>query len=121
MEIQGTIKMIGATKKVSEKFTKRDLRITTDGDYPQVIEVQFTQDKCAILDKFKVGEQVSISINIRGREWPNPKDGELKCFNTIEGWKIDYAGKHANDIQGAAEMINRKISEDDLGDLPFYL
>lgn len=118
MEISGTIKMIGDTKKVSEKFTKRDLRIVTDGDYPQIIEVQFTQDKCAVLVKYKTGEQVTISINIRGREWKSP-NGEVKCFNTIEGWKIDYAGKHADDIQGVADMINRKIAEDEDDGLPF--
>lgn len=117
MEIQGVIKLIGSTNKISDKFSKRDLRITTEGDYPQTIEVQFVNDKCAVLDKFKVGEQVSVSINLRGREWTNPKDGEVKCFNTIEGWKIDYAGKHADDIQGAAHEAGSIKDEDDI--LPF--
>ena len=116
MEIQGTIKMIGTINKVSDKFSKRDLRIVTDGDYPQTLEIQFVNDKCTVLDKYKAGEIVSVAINLKGREWTNPKDGEVKCFNTIEGWKIDYAGKHADSIQGAEFEDNYR---GDIGDLEF--
>jgi len=116
MEISGTIKTIGSTNKISDKFSKRDLRIVTEGDYPQTIEIQFVNDKCAVLDKFKAGEIVSIAINIKGREWTNPKGGEVKCFNTIEGWKIDYAGQHADSIQGEKHQAS---IQDESDDLPF--
>lgn len=119
MEIQGSIKMIGQTVQVSDKFQKRELVIVTNEKYPQSILIEFNQDACGLLDSYSVGSNVVVNINLRGRSWTNPKDGLERHFNTIQGWKIDYAGKHAADIQGAAEMINRKIVEDDSGGLPF--
>ncbi len=119
MEISGSIKMIGQTVQVSDKFSKRELVIVTSEKYPQSILVEFNQDACGLLDSYSVGSEVIVNINIRGREWVNPKDGQVKYFNTIQGWKIDYAGKHATDLQGAADMINKKIVSDGDDDLPF--
>lgn len=88
MEILGTLKMVGETVDVgSSGFQKRDCVVTTDEQYPQHILVQFVQDKCNLLSNYKVGDKVNIGINLRGREWVNPK-GETVYFNTIQGWKI---------------------------------
>jgi len=90
MEIQGKIKMIDTTKEVgTSNFKKRDIVVTTDEQYPQDILVQFVQDKCEILDKFKVGESVTISFNLRGRMWTDPTGKEV-YFNTIQGWLIKH-------------------------------
>lgn len=88
MEVTGKLKMIGETVDVGTSgFQKRDCVVTTDEQYPQHILVQFVQDKCNLLANFKVGEEVRIDINLKGREWVN-KDGETVYFNTIQGWKI---------------------------------
>jgi hypothetical protein len=87
MEIKGQVKRILDTKIVSEKFKNRALHVETAGQYPKTIEVIFMQDKTAILDSYKVGDVVTIGINLNGREWTNPQ-GEIKVFNTVEGWKI---------------------------------
>ena len=89
MEVKGTIKVIFPTETVSQKFKKRDIVITTDEQYPQDISVQFVQDKTSILDKYKVGQSVTIGINLRGRSWQSPQ-GEVKYFNTINGWAINH-------------------------------
>jgi len=95
MEVAGKVKLIDTTKEVGTAgFKKRDIVVTTDEQYPQHILVQFVQDKCDVLDKFKVGENVVISINLRGREWTNPQ-GETVYFNTIQGWMI----KHGEQVQ----------------------
>lgn len=89
MEIQGRIKTIFATETVGQNgFQKRDLVITTDGQYPQDIIIQFAQGNCAVLDRFQVGQMVKIHFNLQGREWTSPQ-GEVKYFNTVVGWKID--------------------------------
>ena len=87
MEVKGNIKVINDTQVISDKFSKREFVVTTNDTYPQDILIQLTQDKCGLLDIFKVGQNVEVSINLRGREWTSPK-GEVKYFNTIEGWKI---------------------------------
>jgi hypothetical protein len=73
---------------VSPTFKKRELVVTTEEQYPQHIMVEFTQDKCDLLDSYQVGEPVKVSINLRGREWVSPQ-GETKYFNSIQGWRIE--------------------------------
>ena len=89
MEIQGRIKVIFATESVGQNgFQKRDLVITTDGQYPQDIIIQFAQGNCALLDNLQIGQIVKIHFNLQGREWTSPQ-GEVKYFNTVVGWKIE--------------------------------
>ena len=89
MEIQGRIKVIFATETVGQNgFQKRDLVITTDGQYPQDIIIQFAQGNCALLDNLQIGQIVKIHFNLQGREWTN-QQGEVKYFNTVVGWKIE--------------------------------
>ena len=89
MEVTGSIKMIDETKSFgSNGFRKREVVVTTEEQYPQHIMIEFTQDKCDLLNSYTVGEPVRISINLRGREWVNPQ-GETKYFNSIQGWRIE--------------------------------
>lgn len=89
MEIQGRIKVIFATESVGQNgFQKRDVVITTDGQYPQDIIIQFAQGNCALLDNLQIGQIVKVHFNLQGREWTSPQ-GEVKYFNTVLGWKIE--------------------------------
>lgn len=125
MEVTGRVKMVEQTKEVgSSGFRKRDIVVTTDEQYPQHISVQFVQDKCDLLDAYKVGDNVKVDINLRGREWTNPQ-GETVYFNTIQGWRI---GKLQGDApaQGVPPMPTAQtfapadnFKEEDHDDLPF--
>ncbi len=89
MEVQGKIKVIGETQTFgSNGFRKREVVVTTAEQYPQSIMVEFVQDKTDLLNNFAIGQDVKISINLRGREWTNPQ-GEVKYFNSIQGWRIE--------------------------------
>jgi translation initiation factor IF-3 len=89
MEVVGKVRMVDTTKEVgSNGFKKRDIVVTTEEQYPQHISIQFVQDKTSLLDSFKPGDNVKVSINLKGREWVNPQ-GETVYFNTIQGWKIE--------------------------------
>lgn len=91
MEVVGKIKLVGATQEIGAKgFRKRELVITTTEDYPQMLMIEFTQDKVDLLNNFSQGQSVKVAINLRGREWINPQ-GEAKYFNSLQGWKIDNA------------------------------
>jgi len=111
MQIEGKIKLVNATQVVSDKFSKRTLVVVTSDTYPQEIEIQFTQDKCSLLDGLQIGQDVTIGVNLRGRMWTNPQ-GEDKYFNTIEGWKIDKVG-----FQQSAPSVQPSIEVED--DMPF--
>lgn len=89
MEVQGKIKQIGETQTFgSNGFRKRELVITTEEQYPQFLLIEFVQDKTDLLNNYQVGQNVKVSINLRGREWVNPQ-GETKYFNSIQGWRIE--------------------------------
>jgi len=89
MEVNGKIKVLGDVATFGDNgFKKREIVVTTDDQYPQEILIEFVQDKCEVLDKYKVGDDVKVSINLRGREWINP-EGVAKYFNAIQGWRIE--------------------------------
>ncbi len=89
MEVQGKIKKIDETKTYgSNGFRKREMVVTTQEQYPQHLLIEFIQDKCDLLNNFQVGQEVKVSVNLRGREWVSPQ-GETKYFNSINGWRIE--------------------------------
>jgi hypothetical protein len=93
--ITGTIKVLGKTQDVSEKFRKREVVITeAGGQYPQHIPVEFTQDGCALLDSYKQGEEVTVSCFVNGREWTG-RDGVTKHFLSLKGNRIERSGANA--------------------------
>ena len=125
MEIQGKLKKIDETKTFGNNgFRKREVVITTEEQYPQQILVEFIQDKCDLLNSYKVGQDVKISINIRGREWTNPQ-GEVKYFNSIQGWRIEnlQAEQGNADMPPVPPMDSFEpadnINDEDHDDLPF--
>ena len=70
MEVSGQLKMKASTQVVSDKFSKRDFVLATDlsTPYPQFVSFQVTQDKCAVLDGYNVGDEIKVHFNLRGRE-----------------------------------------------------
>jgi translation initiation factor IF-3 len=89
MELTGKIKVLKETQNIgSNGFRKREVVITTEDQYPQDILVEFIQDKCDLLNKYAIGQEVKININLRGREWIN-SEGVAKYFNAIQGWRIE--------------------------------
>lgn len=121
MELIGKIKVIKEVNQVSEKYKKRELVVTTDEQYPQSILVEFAQDKCDLLNNFKVGQEVKIGINLRGREWINPQ-GEAKYFNTIQGWSIfDSQSKPKEKVQDHKNVTPVNFTGEKEDDLPFQI
>ena len=127
-QLKGTIKIIKETRKVSDKFSVREFVVTEGtGMYPQDIMFQAAQDKYAMLDAFNENDQVTVSFNLRGREWTSPQ-GEVKYFNTLDAWRIekDAQGMPAGgpsdmgDLSSSAPAAPTASTEPEAGDdLPF--
>ena len=82
-DLTGKIKLIQDVKKFDSGFTKREMVvIVEDGKYPQEINLEFVQDKIALLDALQPGQEVTVSFDIRGREYNG------RYFNNLQGWKI---------------------------------
>ena len=123
--IQGTIYKIGTKEVKSEKFSKRDLILEViEGEYKQYLSIQFSNSKCDLLDSFNIGSKVSVSINLKGRLWTG-NDNIEKCFNTLEGWKIEAftaEKKPLGNIEAAFQEESIKMmaeDDDEFEGLPF--
>ncbi len=125
MEVQGSIKVIGEVQEISATFKKRELVVSTDEQYPQTLSIEFIQDKTDLLNKFEVGQNVKVGINLRGREWENPQTKEIKYFNSIQGWRIELL-ENSNSDDDLPPLDNlspfepaSETNDEDLDDLPF--
>jgi hypothetical protein len=122
MEIKGKVHEIGALQQVSETFKKRDLIIeyAENPTYPEYIRFEALQDKTSLFDSLKVGDDVEVSFNLRGRPWTD-KTGKVSYFNSMVVWRINTlsnsnAGGSVPDYAPPVDLSN-KPGEDD--DLPF--
>ncbi|OCB76888.1 DUF3127 domain-containing protein [Flavobacterium crassostreae] len=123
MEVTGKIKVVNPEQQISASFKKRELVVTTEEQYPQHIMIEFTQDKCDLLNNYTIGEPVKVSINLRGREWVNPQ-GETKYFNSIQGWRIEKLVNEQPTPQAPMPAAPTfapatNLNEDEPDDLPF--
>lgn len=126
VSITGTIKVLGQTQQVSEKFSKREVVITeAGGQYPQHIPVEFAQDRCAVLDGYKAGEEVTVTCYVNGREWTG-KDSVTKHFLSLRGDRIERSGTSGGSTSGGYQAAPPPTSADmppvggaDDDDLPF--
>ena len=114
MEITGKIKQVGDVEHVSEKFQKRLVVIETDEQYPQVLAIEFVQDKVDLPDGYGAGDLVTVGINLRGREWNG------KFFTNLQGWRITgdtVEVDTSREVELVKEHLGGEVIKDD--DLPF--
>ena len=93
MEITGKIKLIGETETVGSAgtFKKRLIVISTEEQFVQHVPIDFVQDKTSVLDKYQVGEEVKVSVNVRGNEYNG------KYYVSLNGWKIERLSPATDD------------------------
>jgi hypothetical protein len=93
-DLTGKIKLIQEAKTFDSGFTKREMVvIVEDGKYPQEINLEFVQDKVALLESLQIGQEVTVSFDIRGREYNG------RYFNNLQGWKIVAVGDQTTTTQ----------------------
>ena len=83
MEIKGKVFLVGETETIGTKdFKKRLLVVETDEQYSQKIPIDFVQDKVTLLDFITTGQEVVVSVNVRGNEYNG------KYYVGLQGWQI---------------------------------
>ena len=115
MNIKGKLVEIFDTVQITETFKKREFIIqdNKNPEYPEFVKVELIQDKVSLLDDLKVGDEINVLINIKGRKWED-KEGNIKYFNSIQGWKIETENEGINQ-----ENSEDEINQDSEEDLPF--
>jgi len=120
LQVKGKLKLKGSEQVINDRFRKREFVLTDDSSqYPQYISFQLTQDKCTLIDNVNPGDEITVSFNLRGREWKSPQ-GEIKYFNSLEAWKIDKGSAAQSSEKHFEEIPEQTFKQSDSSDdLPF--
>lgn len=85
-EIAGTIKKIFDPQTFGSGFNKREFVLTIEsGRFPQDIKFECVKDKVDLLARLQPGAKVTVSFDLRGREWKE------NYYVNLNAWKITAA------------------------------
>ena len=122
LDITGRLHKVFDTEQKTESFKAREFVIETQGEYPQFVKFQLTQDRCDLIENYKEGDGLKVHFDLRGREWQG------KYFTNLNAWKIESEGdmsrpasdeNFSQDVPQASAPESNIDSREDLDDLPF--
>ncbi len=118
-EIKGLVHEIPSPNQVSEKLKKQELIIeyADNPQYPEFIKFEAINDKCDLIAPLRVGDEVEVHFNYRGRPWTD-KTGKKSYFNSLQLWKVSVLSKVAGGAPKASKPADISSAPED-DDLPF--
>jgi uncharacterized protein (UPF0333 family) len=119
LEVTGKLVEVFPAQQVTEKFKKREFVIETEENYPQHVKLQLNQDKCGLIEDYKMGETLKVSFNLSGRPFTR-KTGEKDYITNIVAWKIERVGANSASASAPAPVsfdVNANAGAEE--DLPF--
>lgn len=101
-QISGRLAAIGQTVQIPSKtggnpFLKREFLLDATihdpytgerSQYENIVPLEVSGEKCAELDRFQVGDVITVSFALQGREWTN-QDGQVKRMVSIRCYKLE--------------------------------
>src|ERR1700749_1994663 len=99
MEVKGKVYEVSPTAQVTETLKKRELILEyiENPQYPEYLKFEAIQERCSLLDAVKVGDDVEVFFNLKGRPWTD-RTGKKSYFNTLQLWRVNVL----NNTPGAA-------------------
>ncbi len=123
MDIKGKVHEVSDVMNVTDTFRKRELVIefAENPQYPEYVKFEAIQDRVSLMDPLKVGDDVEVFFNLKGRAWTD-KTGKKQYFNTLQIWKVNVLGADAGSSAASPQYappvdVSASPGEDD--DLPF--
>jgi hypothetical protein len=119
MDIKGKVHEVSPVQQVTDTLKKRELIVEyiENPQYPEYIKIEAIQDRCGLLDTVKVGDDVEVFFNLRGRPWTD-RTGKKSYFNTLQLWRINVlsgaAAGGATPEYAPPVDINSAPDDDDL-------
>jgi len=116
MKLTGSLHILGDTQTFNSGFTKKEFVVKVDdGKFDQFIKLELVKDRIKEIDEAKVGDEITVHFNIRGRE----HDGRF--FNNLVAWRIESASPATNDPGEAykAKAAALDASTADGDEIPF--
>ena len=119
----GVILEIGEAKQVTETFQKRRFVVDEvyNGNYGVIhcpLPLFLNQEKCSLIDQFKVGDNVVVSFDINSRPWMKDgvhqvdKNGDTSYFVEHRAWKIEPVVAESATPQDQADPAQEEAPKD---------
>lgn len=88
-EAVGTLYKVFPEQQITERFRKREFILSIqDGMYVQLVKFTLKQDRCTLIEGYKLGAELKVTFSISGREVQG-KEGEPLYFTSLDAWKIE--------------------------------
>lgn len=112
MKLSGVISEIFPIEIKKEDFRKRHFVLTdTSGGSVEELQFELIHDNTELIDKFAVGDEITVFFNIKGRRWKDP-EGNYKYFITLRVWKIVEDSEEPDDKKKTLKNKKRKSDEE---------
>ena len=81
MEIKGKVHEVSPTAQVTESLKKRELIVEyiENPQYPEYLKFEAIQDRCNLLDNLRVGDDIEVFFNLKGRPWTDKTGKKSHC------------------------------------------
>ena len=97
------------TSKAGKDWRKQNFIIDTAADFNPLICFQvFGDEKIAMLEGLKGGQEIEVHFNVSSREFNG------KYYHNIDAWKINATGN-----EDQQQVTQQAENQDDSDDLPF--
>ena len=120
-EFTGTVKKICDLQTFASGFTKRDLVVEEekDGSWPNPVAFTIKKHNTNKLDGIREGQRVKVGFAIDGREWNDPKTGNIRYFTDLTALRLDVLDGAGGSDAPADDFIPEEPLQDLDGEIPF--
>jgi uncharacterized protein YxjI len=122
-ELSGKLIEKQDTVQVSDTFKKREFVIehiddSSGKEFTDLIKFQLTRERCTLIDRFDINDDIKVTFNIRGKRWV--KDDRVSYFTNLEAWKIEKITRPSEEPPPPPPMMEEEAPPfDEPDDLPF--
>ncbi len=116
MNITGRIVKIFPEERKTDKFSLRIFVIDTGARYGNLVPFQLVNDKCDLVDRVSIGQEVNVSFDIVGTEYKE------KHYVNLNAYRIDSTANSSQPTrqsEAQAEPEEKFGDDANLDDLPF--
>jgi len=114
LELTGKLIEVFSEQKISDKFKKREFVIeTSENNFVEQIKFELVQDRTDLIDPYKIGTDIKVSFNLKGRKWND------KFFVNVQAWRIEHATKANDNVPEGFPPPPPPEEDDMMGEAPF--
>jgi len=115
-EFSGKVHEVCDVQTFSSGFSKRELIVEEDGrrQYPNHVTFNFKRENASKLDGVKVGDRVTVTFELDGRSWVDPRTNKERHFSDLVGLAVRVEGKSRGDF--SADMPPAADPVEDAGE-----